>query len=147
MADEKCAIDVLLVENDKDQAELFREALRETNSKIVMEHADSVPAAREALQRCVGGIGLRPPLIVLLDIDLPPHYGLDLLRSIRASSNPQIKVLPVIVFSGSADNDEIWKAYALGANSFITKPLGWDRTCRIVELLEAFWCSARLPTR
>lgn len=102
---------------------------------------------KNAPSRYAGGMGLRPPLIVLLDIDLPPHYGLDLLRSIRSSANPQIKVLPVIVFSGSVDKDEIWKAYALGANSFITKPLTWDRTCRLVELLEAFWCSARLPWR
>lgn len=77
------------------------------------------------------------PSLILLDIKLPKRNGLEVLREIRA--NKQFNNIPVVMFSSSDIPDEINKAYALGANSFVEKPKNYPEFRRLLPLMVKFW--------
>jgi len=77
------------------------------------------------------------PSLLLLDLKLPKVLGLDVLKWIR--QQPELRRLVVIVLSASAHPDDVERAYELGANSYIEKPLELDRTLEIMKLLKGWW--------
>ena len=84
--------------------------------------------------------------LVILDLNLPGLEGHEVLTDIRADA--QLRTLPVIVFSHSAAQRDIARAYAEGANCYVTKPTNFDELERTVSLLETFWLGVvSLPPR
>jgi len=77
------------------------------------------------------------PCLVLLDLKLPKVSGLDVLKWLR--QQPSLKRLVVVVLSASAQPEDIERAYDLGANSYIEKPLQMDRTLEIMKRLKDWW--------
>jgi CheY-like chemotaxis protein len=77
------------------------------------------------------------PCLVLLDLNLPKVGGLDVLKWIR--QQPDLNRLVVVVMSSSAQPEDVERAYKLGANSYIEKPLELGRTQEIVQLLKGWW--------
>jgi CheY-like chemotaxis protein len=77
------------------------------------------------------------PCLVLLDLKLPKVSGLEVLEWLR--QQPRLKRLVVVVLSASSQPEDIERAYDLGANSYIEKPLQMDRTLEIVKLLKGWW--------
>ena len=77
------------------------------------------------------------PCLVLLDLKLPKVNGLEVLEWIR--QQPGLKKLVVVVLSSSAQPEDVERAYELGANSYIEKPLELGRTQEIVQLLKGWW--------
>jgi CheY-like chemotaxis protein len=77
------------------------------------------------------------PCLVLLDLNLPMRAGLEVLEWIR--QQPNLKKLVVVVFSSSALSTDIDRAYELGANSYITKPMELEKTMEIAQLLKGWW--------
>jgi CheY-like chemotaxis protein len=77
------------------------------------------------------------PCLVLLDIKMPRKGGFEVLQWIR--SQPSLRSLVVIMFTASANRDEIELAYQMGANSFIIKPAGTDKLEDVVKALHAYW--------
>jgi CheY-like chemotaxis protein len=77
------------------------------------------------------------PCLVLLDLNLPKRAGLEVLAWIRA--HPQFNHLVVVLFSSSALPEDLKRAYALGANSYIEKPSGMERTLELAQLLKGWW--------
>jgi two-component system, response regulator len=131
---------ILLVEDDRDDEELTRRALLKSNirNEVVVAHD-----GQEALDLLFGGPGFLDnepdhlPAVVLLDLKLPKVNGIEVLRKIR--SDARTRRLPVVVLSSSRLERDRDAVYDLGANSFITKPVDFEKFCEAVGQLGMYW--------
>jgi two-component system, response regulator len=131
---------ILLVEDSDDDAELTLRALRRNKvANEVVRLADGVEALEylEANGRFEGRNRLDVPDLVLLDIKLPRVNGLEVLRSMR--SDEANGAIPVVVLSSSVEQRDLEAAYALGANSYVQKPVDFDRFVDAVGQIGAYW--------
>jgi CheY-like chemotaxis protein len=81
--------------------------------------------------------GERPPVFILLDLGLPKINGLDVLRQFK--SHPTSAAIPVIVLTTSADSQDIQEAYKLGCNSYIVKPVEFNKFMEVASRIEVYW--------
>jgi two-component system response regulator len=131
---------ILLVEDDRDDEELTLRALRKSNirNEVVVAHD-----GQEALDllfsgpRFMDGEVDQLPAVVLLDLKLPKVNGIEVLRKIR--TEPRTRRLPVVVLSSSRLERDRDAVYDLGANSFITKPVDFEKFCEAVGQLGMYW--------
>jgi CheY-like chemotaxis protein len=77
------------------------------------------------------------PSVILLDLKLPKISGLDVLRVIRAHS--VFGTVPVVMLTSSAEDGDINEAYSLGANSYIVKPVDFDKFIEVARQIELYW--------
>lgn len=77
------------------------------------------------------------PQVVLLDLNLPKVSGLDVLRAIRADA--RMRMLPVVILTSSRQDRDVLDGYELGANSYITKPVDYEKFREAVRLLGLYW--------
>ena len=131
---------VLLVEDNPDDAELIAYAFRKAaipNPLVVVDDGDK---AIDYLHG-IGGYTDRNvfplPVVILLDLKLPRRSGFEILQDIRA--NQETRRIPVVVLTSSNQPDDIGRAYDLGANSYLVKPIGRDALLSMVGTLDAFW--------
>lgn len=131
---------ILLVEDNPDDEILTRRVLKKSKiqNEVVVAH-DGV----EALDYLFGtgthsGVETLPQL-VLLDLKLPRIDGLEVLCRLR--SNHRTRLLPVVVFTSSNEEQDIFKSYSLGANSYICKPVDYNRFSETVSQLGVYWLS------
>jgi len=82
--------------------------------------------------------GERLPVFILLDLGLPKISGLEVLRQYK--SNPKSAAVPVIVLTTSAENQDIQEAYRLGCNSYIQKPVDFNKFMEVTSQIEVYWC-------
>lgn len=131
---------ILLVEDNPDDAALTVHAL-ETN-KI----GNTLVIARDGVEAldylfCTGTYaGRNPqdlPSVVLLDLKLPKIDGLEVLRRIRADEHTHL--LPVVILTSSNEEEDRIKGYALGANSYVRKPVDFDHFIRATGQLGLYW--------
>jgi len=78
------------------------------------------------------------PAVILLDIKLPRVNGLEVLR--RLKSHGRFRTIPVVMLTSSSENTDLRTAYELGANSYIVKPVDFDKFMEVAEQIELFWC-------
>ncbi len=81
--------------------------------------------------------GQQPPALILLDLKLPKIDGLDVLARIK--SHDLFKMIPVVVLTTSAEDRDVQAAYKLGANSYIIKPVSFDKFMEVAERIEMYW--------
>ena len=79
------------------------------------------------------------PAFILLDLKLPKVGGLEVLRRLKA--HPQFSTIPVIVLTTSGEDHDIEEAYRLGCNSYIVKPVEFDKFMEVAAHLEVYWCA------
>jgi chemotaxis family two-component system response regulator Rcp1 len=132
---------ILLVEDNKADALLIQEALRQVADDHVV---DVVTDGEQALAHLRGG-GLRPDL-VLLDLNLPRKDGREVLAEVKA--DPALRSIPVIVLTTSSAPTDVAFAYAHHANCYVRKPLGMDRLLETARSMRDFWMhTATLPSQ
>jgi CheY-like chemotaxis protein len=133
-------VEILIVEDDPRDAELTLRALRKNNL------ANSVFVAtdgEEALDFffCRGKFTDRefnnPPRVVLLDLKLPKINGLEVLKEIK--NDPRTRHIPVVIVSSSHEEPDIKKAYELGVNSYVVKPVDFDKFVNAMSSLGLYW--------
>lgn len=139
-------IEILLVEDNPADVRLTIEAFKD--SKIT-NHVSVVNDGEEAMdflhKRGKYADEIRPDLI-LLDLNLPKKDGREVLSEIKA--DPGLKTIPVIVLTTSDADQDVWKAYDAGVNSYITKPLNLEQFIRICHSIKDFWLMiVKLPSR
>ena len=131
---------ILLVEDNPDDVALTERALKKSHifNKLVVAR-DGV----EALDYLFG-TGNRAnkdlnttPDIILLDINLPKIDGLEVLKRIRADKST--KLLPVVILTSSKEDKDLIKAYGLGANSYIRKPVSFTQFVEVIQQLGLYW--------
>lgn len=77
------------------------------------------------------------PVVILLDLKLPKINGLEVLKEIK--THPVFKKIPVVVLTSSAEDSDINAAYNLGANSYIVKPVQFDKFIEVAAQIELYW--------
>ncbi|SDX89237.1 Response regulator receiver domain-containing protein [Allochromatium warmingii] len=133
-------VDILLVEDNPDDAELALRALRKHNLANRLEWVKDGAAALDFLfHRGVYADHPPKPLprVVMLDLRLPKVDGLEVLRAIRAQ--PETRELPVVVLTSSREERDVVATYELGVNSFVAKPVAFDEFARTVADLGLYW--------
>jgi len=130
---------ILLVEDDRDDEELTLRALRRSNirNEVIVAHDGA-----EALGILFGeGNADREmdnfPAVVLLDLKLPKINGIEVLRRIR--QDPRTRRLPVVVLTSSREERDRDEVYDLGANSYICKPVDFEKFSEAVGSLGMYW--------
>lgn len=130
-------IDILLVEDNANDAELTLRALRKNNL------ASRVGRARDGEEAVLclfgNGEGARPPLpkVVLLDLKIPKISGLEVLEKIRGDG--RTRRLPVVVLTSSREEPDIARCYELGVNSYIVKPVEFVDFISAVTQAGLYW--------
>jgi CheY-like chemotaxis protein len=145
MTEKNYPLQLLLVEDNPNDAELTIDALRE--SKLV-NNVTWVKDGAEALEVLLANDKEHDPArllkLVLLDLRLPRVDGLDVLRAIRADR--RTKLLPVVVLTSSREETDLVRAYELGANSFLVKPVESEAFLKAVAEVGLYWMLLnRLP--
>jgi CheY-like chemotaxis protein len=137
---------ILLVEDNPDDVALTLRVLKKHNvANEVVEAHDGV----EALDYLFGtgahaGRDLRQqPQVILLDLKLPKVDGLEVLRRVR--NDPRTRLLPVVILTSSNEEKDRANSYALGANSYIRKPVDFDRFAESVRQLGLYWLLLNEP--
>src|SRR5580698_1970730 len=137
-------IEILLVEDNPGDVRLTREALRDAHVRNNLTVAkDGAEALAMLRQEPPYGESPRPDL-VLLDLNLPKKDGRQVLAEMK--SDPSLKRIPVVILTTSDHEADINKAYALGANCFVTKPVDFQQIKKIVNEIADFWFTVvKLP--
>jgi len=131
---------ILMAEDDADDRLLVQDAFAECGaSDTVRFVADGQELVDYLLRR---GKYEKPctsprPDLILLDLNMPRKDGREALKEIR--SHRELRQVPVVVFTTSRADSDIERVYELGANSFITKPAGFDALVTIVTQLTIYW--------
>jgi len=139
---------ILLVDDSAADRELLQVALRRNHFRGRVEEARDGPEAVELLG-CQGGksgLDIRnPPRAVFLDIKMPGLDGIEVLRELRAA--PHLAGVPVVMLSSSAEERDVLASYALGANSYVVKPVDMDEYFRSIADMGHYWIALnRTPT-
>jgi len=128
--------DVLMVEDDHEQADLIIDTAQLCQSRIRWAVASDGETGLQRLRAEGRFCRAERPELVLLDLHLPGVDGVEVLRTIK--SDPLLRSMPVIIMSQSRDQADIDAAYELGANGYIAKPGSFEGLCSLVRFLEAF---------
>jgi len=138
--------EVLLVEDDPGDAELTREVLRDTKMLIALNVVEDGAKAMQYLRR-EGPYGdAAPPDLILLDLNLPKKDGREVLAEIKG--DPELRHLPVVILTTSSAEEDVLKSYDLGANCYVSKPVGLAQFSKVVQSVEQFWLTVvKLPPR
>ncbi|MFO7575432.1 MAG: response regulator [Bacteroidales bacterium] len=139
-------IEILLVEDNPADVELTLRALKKNNIANKVEVAGDGEQALDfvfARGKYKGRNMENLPKIILLDLKLPKVSGLEVLREIK--SNPVTRVIPVVVLTSSKEESDIIESYALGVNSYIIKPVDFDKFVSSVRDLGVYWLLVNQP--
>ena len=131
---------ILLVEDNPDDEELTLLAFQQSNL------ANEIVVVRDGAEALAYLFGTETqaaqqsqelPAIVLLDLKLPKIDGLEVLRRIR--STPRTRLLPVVILTSSREEQDVLTGYSLGANSYVQKPVGFEKFTAAVQQLGLYW--------
>jgi CheY-like chemotaxis protein len=137
-------IHVLLVEDNPGDADLIKETLEMGKVHLQTSAVTDGTEALAYLRRQPPFAGAEPPDLILLDLNLPRMSGRELLAEIK--HDPVLRVIPVVILTSSDAEQDIVKSYQLGANCYVTKPVGLEAFQSIVRSVEHFWLTVvKLP--
>ncbi len=128
---------ILLVEDSPSDVAMTVAALREGHIANDMHVAGDGEEALEYLFRRGQFRDARRPDLILLDLNLPKKDGREVLAEVKADGD--LKVIPVVVLTTSTAESDVLRIYRLHANSYITKPVGFDQFLSAIQHIEDFW--------
>jgi CheY-like chemotaxis protein len=139
-------IEILLVEDNPRDVEMTLHALKKRNLankvQVVTDGAEALDflfaKGRYSSRNLADG-----PKVVLLDLKLPKVSGLEVLKAIK--SNDSTKIIPVVVLTSSQEEKDLIESYKLGVNSYIIKPIDFDKFIDSVGELGLYWLLINKP--
>lgn len=133
-------VEILLVEDNPNDLELTRRALRKANLSNNIQVARDGAEALEFLF-CEGAYADRKiedgPKVILLDLKLPKIDGLEVLKQVK--TDPRTKAIPVVVLTSSKEQRDVVESYQLGVNSYIVKPVNFEGFANAVQEIGMYW--------
>jgi len=140
-------IDIVLIEDNENDAEL---AIRALQKNQVARHIIHLKDGEDALDFLFGkgqylGRNIdNKPRVILLDLKMPKVSGLEVLEQIK--SDDLTRKIPVVMLTSSKEHPDVEKAYLLGANSYIVKPVDFDNFRQVVNDLGIYWLHLSQPS-
>jgi response regulator RpfG family c-di-GMP phosphodiesterase len=132
---------IILVDDDQEDEELLREALREIGIKNTLIHFDNCLTAFDYLKTTQAA-----PLIIISDINLPKKNGIEFKRQIDEDPYLRAKSIPFIFFSTSTDKPSVDTAYKeLTVQGFFSKPISFEELKRIIKIIMDYWKECKHP--
>lgn len=141
-------IEIILVEDNPDDAMLTMRAFKSRNLFNNLIHLKNGEEAIEYIFNNAEFNGKRMtdcPKVVLLDLKMPKVNGMEVLEKVK--SDPKTKNIPVIILTSSAEDPDVKRCYALGANSYIVKPVGFENFSKTVVDLGLYWLVLNQPPK
>lgn len=143
---QKRTVEILLVDDNIGDVVLAKEALKGADFSNRVGIARDGCEALEYLRRTGKFAGVALPDLILMDINMPRKNGCEVLKEIR--SDEELRLIPVVILTSSEAEDDITRAYEMGANCYVTKPVDLDEMVKIVQAIDFFWTNvAKLPRR
>jgi len=137
-------IEILLVEDNPEDASLTIETLQEGRIRNHVTHLDDGVPAMEFLRHGNGYAGSPRPDLILLDLKLQKMHGREVLAEIK--KDPDLRQIPVVIMTTSSAEQDIFESYDLHANCYLTKPVELDEFIAVVRKIEDFWLTiVKLP--
>jgi CheY-like chemotaxis protein len=133
-------ITILIADDDADDRMMASEALEESrlaNDLRFVEDGEELLDYLYHRGRVAGGGGGPRPGLILLDLNMPRMDGREALREIK--SDPALRSIPVVVLTTSKAEEDIYRTYDLGVNSFITKPVQFEGLVEVMRTVGKYW--------
>jgi CheY-like chemotaxis protein len=133
-------VNILVADDDPDDCELIRDALAASHMRNPLYFVRDGEELLEFLRRegRHRNIAQAPrPGLILLDLNMPRMDGRDALRVIK--SDPGLRMIPIVVMTTSDADEDVYRSYEMGANSYITKPMTFDGLVGTMRALGAYW--------
>jgi two-component system, chemotaxis family, response regulator Rcp1 len=145
MSEPVTELHILLIEDSRTDAMIIERALRE---RAVPHRLTVLPDGRQALEYLFGLLDesadpSREPDLVLLDLNLPGIDGHQVL--VRIKADPRLRALPVVVLTTSCREEDVFKTYQAGVNTYIPKPAEYAGYCEVVSAIRTYWLDTALP--
>ncbi|HOO09935.1 MAG TPA: response regulator [Cyclobacteriaceae bacterium] len=135
-------VEILLIEDNVDDAELAIRALKKRNLANNLLH---ISDSEKALEYLFAKDNDNYPKLILLDLKMPKVDGIEILKRIKG--DPMKKVIPVVMLTSSKEERDIVESYDLGVNAYIVKPVEFDKFLQAVDQLGMFWLLLNQPPR
>lgn len=138
--------DILLVDDDPDDVELTVHALRSNNLVNSIQVLGDGQEALDFLYRegdFADRQGNTEPKVILLDLKLPKVDGLEVLRNIKADA--RLQTVPVVMLTSSREERDVVESYNLGVNSYLVKPVEFDRFAEAIRMTGMYWLLLNRP--
>lgn len=126
---------ILLVEDNPMDVDLALRAFRKRRLTNPIEVARDGEEALAWIPRWESGAAV--PAVILLDLKLPRVDGLEVLRQLK--SHLEYRRIPIVVLTTSAESEDVARAYQLGVNSYIVKPVDFDKFMEVASQIEIYW--------
>ena len=139
-------IEVLLVEDNPDDAKLTIRTLKRENLANNLIHLKDGAEALDFIYAegaFTGRDTAYNPRVILLDLKMPKVNGLEVLE--RVKGDPTTKTIPIVILTSSDEDPDIKKAYELGANSYIVKPVDFTSFAKVIAELGFYWVFMNQP--
>lgn len=135
--EDKNSFKILLVEDNLADIRLTEQAFTESKIKTILYNVKDGVEAINFLRKSGKYTKVCRPDLILLDLNLPKKNGLEVLKDIKQDED--LKRIPVVVLTISANEEDLIKAYDLHANAFVNKPLEIREFYHLIKLIEEFW--------
>jgi CheY-like chemotaxis protein len=136
------SVTFLLVEDDPNDVLFVKRAFREAPATIRLHAVNDGAQAMEYLQghgEYADRAKYPIPDVILLDLKMPRVNGFEFLEWLRASHLNHLHLIPVVIMSSSAERQDIQRAYSLGVNSYLVKPINWQEFRERIKALGIYW--------
>ena len=134
------SITILLADDDADDRMMAADALEESrlaNDLKCVEDGEELMDYLRHRGKFAGSNEAPRPGLILLDLNMPRKDGREALKEIKA--DPELRSIPVIVLTTSKAEEDIYRTYDLGVNSFITKPVNFESLVAVMKALGKYW--------
>jgi two-component system response regulator len=141
-------VDILLVEDSEEDAELAIAGLKARNLGSKVVHLVDGDAALEfifAASVAANGLAANTPRLIVLDLSLSGTDGVEILRQLKEEE--RTRQIPVVVMTGSANEKEMVECYRLGVNSYVSKPVDAKRYSQLVGEIAHYWLTVNRPAQ
>lgn len=133
-------ITILMADDDEDDRRLTQEAFEEgrlINDVRYVEHGEELMDYLRKEGKYAAPADAQRPGLILLDLNMPRKDGRTVLKEIK--SDPDLRQIPVVVLTTSKADEDVYKSYDLGVNSYIVKPVTFEALVDILQTLEKYW--------